>query len=80
MKISLDDFGTGNNSLIHLINLPIYYIKIDKIFIDHIEDTHNRALVDGIISLAHNLGMEVIAEGVEAKEQITILSSKDRYK
>jgi len=80
MKISLDDFGTGNNSLIHLINLPIYYIKIDKIFIDHIEDTHNRALVDGIISLAHNLGMEVIAEGVETKEQITILSSKDRYK
>jgi len=66
--------------LIHLINLPIYYIKIDKIFIDHIEDTHNRALVDGIISLAHNLGMEVIAEGVETKEQITILSSKDRYK
>jgi len=77
MKISLDDFGTGNNSLIHLINLPIDYIKIDKIFIDHIEDDHNRALVDGIINLAHHLAMKVIAEGVETKEQIKILDNLD---
>nr|WP_319489654.1 EAL domain-containing protein [uncultured Caproiciproducens sp.] len=75
IEISLDDFGTGNNSLIHLVSLPIDFIKIDKVFIDNINDLHNKALVDGIINLAHNLGMKVIAEGVETKEQIEILSN-----
>jgi EAL domain-containing protein (putative c-di-GMP-specific phosphodiesterase class I)/GGDEF domain-containing protein len=73
MKISLDDFGTGNNSLIHLISLPIDFIKIDKIFIDHINDIHNKALIGSIINLVHNLEMKVIAEGVETEEQIKIL-------
>lgn len=75
MAISLDDFGTGNNSLIHLVSLPIDFIKIDKVFIDNIKDLHNTALVDGIINLAHNLGMKVIAEGVETKEQMEILEN-----
>ena len=75
MKISLDDFGTGNNSLIHLAKLPIDYIKIDKVFIDHILNIQNRAIVEGIICLAHNLRMEVIAEGVETEEQMKLLKS-----
>jgi EAL domain-containing protein (putative c-di-GMP-specific phosphodiesterase class I)/GGDEF domain-containing protein len=74
IRISLDDFGTGHNSLVHLIRLPIDYIKIDKIFIDNIHDIHNRNLIQGVINLVHNLGMKVIAEGVETEEQMMLLS------
>lgn len=75
MKISLDDFGTGYNSLIHLVSLPIDYIKIDKVFIDNINNIHNRTLIQSTIDLAHNLGKEVIAEGVETEEQMKMLYS-----
>lgn len=69
IKISLDDFGTGYNSLISLIRLPIDYLKLDKIFMEHI----NQPLVEEIIHLAHSLGIEVIAEGVETKQQLSLL-------
>ncbi|MBK1813858.1 EAL domain-containing protein [Clostridium sp. YIM B02505] len=73
-KIVLDDFGTGYSSLSYLKMLPIEVLKIDKSFIDDINSTHNnRALLDGIIKLAHDLRMEVIAEGVEEHEQLRFL-------
>lgn len=73
-KIVLDDFGTGYSSLSYLKMLPIEVLKIDKSFIDDINSTHNnRALLDGIIKLAHDLRMEVIAEGVEEDEQLRFL-------
>ncbi|WP_252504925.1 EAL domain-containing protein [Sporosarcina sp. Marseille-Q4943] len=72
--ISIDDFGTGYSSLTYLNNFPIDFIKIDKSFVFEIIDDHpNAYIVKAIIKLAHNLQMEVIAEGVETKEQLDFL-------
>lgn len=70
IKISLDDFGTGYNSLVQLIKLPIDYMKIDKFFVDHIQTDQHHSLIKELIILAHNLGIEVIAEGVETETQL----------
>lgn len=68
--ISLDDFGTGYSSLSYLHRLPIDQLKIDQSFVNNIErGEKNASLAESIISLGHNLGMEVIAEGVETKAQ-----------
>ncbi len=77
LKFSLDDFGTGYNSLINLIKLPIDYIKIDKFFIDNIDDEDCKVLIKSIINTAHKRGKEIIAEGVEKKEQVEMLSRMD---
>ena len=72
--ISVDDFGTGYSSLSYLKQYPIDIIKIDRSFIIDIElDEKNAAIAKTIINLAHNLGMEVIAEGVEKDLQADIL-------
>lgn len=75
IKLSLDDYGTGHNSLFYLTNSAYYfdYIKIDKVFIDEITDAKTKLLVAGIIETAHVQGMEVIAEGVETQEQLDTL-------
>ena len=77
IKISLDDYGTGHNSLSYLVNssFPFDYIKIDKLLIDNIHDKQNEVLVEGIIKTAHVLGNEVIAEGVETIDQAEILKN-----
>ncbi|MBO1912312.1 EAL domain-containing protein, partial [Microvirga sp. 3-52] len=72
--ISIDDFGTGYSSLNYLKDFPIDTIKIDKSFIDELMNDRNGALiVKAIITLAHNLQKEVIAEGVETIEQLNFL-------
>ncbi|WP_347862316.1 EAL domain-containing protein [Salimicrobium sp. PL1-032A] len=72
--ISIDDFGTGYSSLNHLKNFEIDYIKIDKSFIQEVTGDHNDAvIVEAIITLAHNLDMDIIAEGVETSEQLDFL-------
>ncbi|SDM37879.1 PAS domain S-box-containing protein/diguanylate cyclase (GGDEF) domain-containing protein [Psychrobacillus sp. OK028] len=72
--ISIDDFGTGYSSFNYLKNFPIDYIKIDKSFVSEIMNNDKDAvIIKAIISLAHNLHKEVIAEGVETKEQLEFL-------
>lgn len=74
VRFSLDDFGTGFSSFVHLNNLPITLLKIDKSFVAGMgERSENRQLVRAMINLAHNLHLEVVAEGVENTEQLALL-------
>lgn len=76
VKISMDDFGTGYSSLNHLKKLPIDIIKIDKSFIDTInEEEKDKILLENIISISHNFNYEVVAEGVENEQQYEILKN-----
>jgi EAL domain-containing protein (putative c-di-GMP-specific phosphodiesterase class I) len=77
IKVSLDDYGTGHNSLKYISELFFHfdYIKIDKQFIDEIHS--NLILIEAIIKAAHKFGIEVIAEGIELKEQHDIIKAMD---
>ncbi|MEQ7919022.1 bifunctional diguanylate cyclase/phosphodiesterase [Xanthomonas sp. WHRI 1810A] len=76
VRFSLDDFGTGFSSFVHLNSLPITLLKIDKSFVGEMEQREeNRKLVHAMINLAHNLNLEVVAEGVETEEQLALLRS-----
>ena len=74
IRISVDDFGTGYSSLNQLKRFPINTVKIDYSFIrDLTSDEDDAAIVNAIIGAAHNMGMKVIAEGVETAEQLALL-------
>jgi EAL domain-containing protein (putative c-di-GMP-specific phosphodiesterase class I) len=75
VRLALDDFGQGQTSLRHLRELPLDVLKIDKVFVDGLagEDSHDQAIVRSIISLAHELGLRVIAEGIEHESQLQLL-------
>ena len=73
--LSLDDFGTGYSSFSYLNKLPVRKIKIDRSFIEDIESSDQGLLiVNSIVELGHNLNMTVLAEGVETKEQLSLLA------
>ena len=76
IRIAIDDFGTGYSSLSYLNSFPSDILKIDKSFIDKMNDSDSsEKYVEAIISLAHVLDLEVIAEGVEEPEQLKTLSN-----
>lgn len=77
VRIALDDFGSGYSSLTYLKKLPITALKIDKAFIDDIGvGDNNIAITGSIIELAHEMGLVVVAEGVETEEQFAYLKQK----
>ncbi|MCQ2465933.1 MAG: bifunctional diguanylate cyclase/phosphodiesterase [Clostridia bacterium] len=76
VKVALDDFGTGYSSLSNLAKMPINLLKIDKSLVDDIEkNSKRREFVNTVISLGHQMGCEVISEGVENETQVDILNA-----
>ncbi len=75
VRVSIDDFGTGHSSLAQLRNIPLHELKIDRSFVNNIlEEKQNEAIVRSTIDLAHNMGLEVCAEGVENEETLRYLA------
>jgi EAL domain-containing protein (putative c-di-GMP-specific phosphodiesterase class I) len=78
VRVWLDDFGTGFSGLSHLRRARVDGVKIDRSFItDILTDPEDLALASAIIAMAHSLGMQVIAEGVECEAQFTLLRARD---
>lgn len=76
IKVAIDDFGTGYSSLVYLKKMPIYAIKIDRLFIKDIQsDPDCIAIVTAMIAMAHSMRLKVIIEGIENDEQLIRLNS-----
>ena len=74
VKLSIDDFGTGYSSLAYLRHLPADELKIDRTFVRNLADDHrDRALIKSVLTMAHDLGLTVVAEGVETVAQLDVL-------
>jgi sensor c-di-GMP phosphodiesterase-like protein len=74
MRIAIDDVGTGHSGLSYMLKLGIDIIKIDKMFVDALgTDRNSTTIVETLVDLAHNMRMDVVAEGVETFEQVTQL-------
>jgi len=76
IHLAMDDFGTGYSSLAYLKKFPLNTLKIDKAFVDDIEHSEQgRNMVATIVTIAHNLGLQVVAEGVEQSLQLEFLAT-----
>ncbi|HCD35026.1 MAG TPA: hypothetical protein DER01_21655 [Phycisphaerales bacterium] len=77
-KLAMDDFGTGHSSLGCLNKFPLDSLKIDRSFINNVEHNHSfAAILNSIVTLAHNLNVNVVAEGIEKIEQLAHLQCLD---
>lgn len=72
-ELHMDDFGSGYSSMTSLNQLPFDTLKLDKSLIDYIENPRGKEVIRHTIALAHSLGMQVLAEGVETASQVNIL-------
>lgn len=78
VRIAIDDFGTGYSSLAYLKKFSLDVLKIDKSFVDDIpQDKDDMVIASTIVAMAHSLGLDVLAEGVETDDQLSFLASKD---
>ena len=75
IHLAMDDFGTGYSSLAYLKQFPLNTLKVDKAFIDDMKTERGRNMVDSIVTIAQNLDLHVVAEGVEQASQIDILKT-----
>ena len=75
VRISLDDFGTGYSSLSYLHNFPMQKVKIDRSFLEGIDDDRPLTLLRGVARLSADLGMSVVVEGIETNEQLELISA-----
>ncbi|MBU2953053.1 EAL domain-containing protein [Marinobacter sp. F3R08] len=76
IHLSIDDFGVGYSSLGYLRDFPVDLLKIDRSFITNVTERHDDAVITrAVINLAHNLGIQVVAEGVETEEQLSFLKN-----
>jgi len=78
-KLAIDDFGTGYSSLNYLRQFPINTLKIDRAFINDLGSDSGNGIVNAIISMAHALGLDLVAEGVETAEQAVYLRERNCY-
>jgi len=75
VKLSIDNFGTGNSSLSYLKRLPLDTLKIDPSFVHGLpDDSHDAAIVNAIIALGHSMHFSIIADGVQTREQQVFLA------